>query len=141
MSEKRIRNRVPFSIRDTAKRKKAVLSQITKIISARYVPVKYYNINPLEIKQSSLVTNCEWYITNYLKHYVHLEGTNNGMNKYNNYVSYTPIKLIDLLEEVLCEIFGQSLDLDDITADQIVKAERYFQNVLSTEGRPKQLNE
>lgn len=126
MTDIRKRKRVPFSVRDTVIRKNNIYNRITKLVEDNYEPEKIHNLKPDLVKQSSFIINGLWFITNHLKHLVHLEGTK-GCIEGGKYVSYTPIKLLQLIDTIMLEIFGELIDLDTITPENIIKAERYFE--------------
>ncbi|WP_153050218.1 hypothetical protein [Pseudomonas sp. MF4836] len=126
MTDIRKRKRVPFSVRDTVIRKNNIYNRITKLVVENYEPEKIHNLKPDLVKQSSFIINGLWFITNHLKHLVHLEGTK-GCIEGGNYVSYTPVKLLKLIDSIMLEVFGEIIDLDTITPEHIMKAERYFE--------------
>lgn len=127
MTDIRNRRRVPFSVRDTVARKKNIYNRIKKLVYENYEPVKIHNLRPDIVKQSSFIINGLWFITNYLKTFVHLEGTT-GCVSGGKYVSYTPVKLLKLIDSIMFDIFGELIDLDTITPEYIVKAEIYFED-------------
>lgn len=127
----RKRSRVEFSVRDTVIRKNAIHEKIAALVNEAYEPEIITRLNSETVKQTSFITSSYSFITIYLKNLIHKEGPKRSIIG-KKYISYTPVKLLKLIDEIQIEIFGRRFDLDKITPEQILVAEEYFNNLEET---------
>ncbi len=115
--------KVEFSHRDKKARQQSIQMKFEEIVKAKYKKETLWNINEKTAKQSSLLTENLFFITRKLKQFVVQDGSESDI-KGNNYKSYVPMKLIVFIENKMKRVFGEVVDLDNLTNEQILLAEK-----------------
>ncbi|KOP53082.1 hypothetical protein OX88_21585 [Pseudomonas coronafaciens pv. porri] len=115
--------KVEFSQRDKKARTQSIQFKFEEIVKAKYKAERIWNFNEKTVKQASLLTENSFFITRNLKAYVIKDGNDSDI-KGNHYKSYIPMKLITFIENVMKRVFGETVDLDNLTNEQILTAEK-----------------
>jgi hypothetical protein len=115
--------KVEFSHRDKKARQQSIQLKFEAIVKAKYKSETLWNFNEKTVKQASLLAENSFFITRKLKQYVIQDGSESDI-KGNNYKSYIPMKLITFIENVMKRVFGEVVDLDCLTNEQILLAEK-----------------